>query len=239
MRLQWLLMAAVVTGLLAPAAARADGLLYAVPAVGAKAVYDMKLTSERGGKSVMFSGSLSVACVGSEKVDGKPCRWIEVQMTMEMQGMSRTITAKLLIPEASLGKGKTPLDAVQKGWIKMGDNKAGELKDPKGRSGGPLPAFFPGPLKDVKELTAAKIKTEYGELECKGITGATSYTQGGSQTDVTYETRLNDKSPTGVATCKMTIKVTRNGKIRETAVLELKLNEVVKKGAKSALPKKK
>ncbi|MFQ5732492.1 MAG: hypothetical protein ACE5KM_11135 [Planctomycetaceae bacterium] len=235
MRLRRMTTAVLAVGVLAPATAPANGLLYKLPADGAKTVYAMKMTANRGGAPATIDGTLSIASVGTEKVDDKACRWIEFQMKMEMQGRSRTITAKLLIPEASLGKGKTPLPATKKGWLKSGDREAKALDDPTGNDGGPLPAFLPGPLKDVSDLKAKKIKTPFGELVCRGLTGTTTYKQRG-ETKVTYETRLSDKSPTGVASCKMSIQETRDGVSRDVATLELSLKKVVKSGAKSALP---
>ena len=72
MRLQRLMIAALVVPLLAPAAALANGLLYKLPADGAKVVYTMKMTNTRGDKEMTIDGTLSVASVGKETVDGKP-----------------------------------------------------------------------------------------------------------------------------------------------------------------------
>jgi len=237
--MQWFrtgMIAAVITAV--PLTASAEGLLYKLPADGAKVVYDMKLTAKRGDMTMTIDGTLSLASVGKAKVDGADCRWIEVSMKMMFQGMERVTTAKLLVPEGQLGKGKDPLAHVKKAWLKQGERPAKELKEPKQREGGPLPAFFPAKLTNVKKLKPETIKTGIGELKCEGVTATTTYKQGDDRsTKVDYRIRRNDKAPFGVAACTMKVQETRNGETRDAAELEFTLKSV-EKDAKSTLPDK-
>lgn len=218
--------------------AMAGGLLDKLPADGSKAVYDMKLTSQRGGQEMSITGTLTVSSVGQEKVDGKTCRWIEVDMTMEFQGMKRSTVAKFLVPESEFGADKDPTANLKKGWLKRGDREPSEIKSGNARSLGPLPVFFPGPLSDAKKLDAAKIKTGLGELECKGTSGKRTVKQETMELKVAYETRTTDKSPFGVASGTMNVTESRDGVERGTTKMEFTLKSVGK-DAKSALPDKK
>lgn len=234
------LLAAVAIAL--PLSARADGLIQKLPKDGSKVVYEMNAVHTEGdGRVRKFDGTLSVASVGTEKVDGADCRWIEVNFTMKHEGRERKVIAKVLIPESDLGQGKFPLANVKRGWIRMRDGrKPDKLNDPFSRKGGPLPALLPTPLSDVKKLKAAEVKTGIGKLTCKGLTGKTSYEQGDAKrTDkfvVEYESRLSDKTPFGVAACKLTMTEYRNKTEKDDViVMTLKVKSVAK-DAKSELP---
>ena len=227
-----------------PLSAQADGLIYTLPKDGSKVTYEMKAVNTDGDRMREFGGTLSVASVGTAKVDGVDCRWIEFHMAMEMEGRQREITAKVLITAADLGKGKYPLANLKKAWLSMEKDKdPKKLEDPFGRQGGPLPAFLPTPMKDVKKLDAAEIDTGIGKLKCKGVTGKVTYEQGdANRTDkfvVEYKTRLSDKVPFGVAGTKMTITEYRNKTEKDDVIaITLKLKSVAK-NAKSELPKAK
>jgi hypothetical protein len=225
----------------APLSARGDGLIYKLPADGIRVTYEMKVVISQGGNEQEFAGALAVASVGKKKVDKTDCCWIEFTMKMEQGGVERTTIAKLLIPVSDLGKGKYALSNVKKGWLKQRD-KVKELNDPNSREGGPVPAFLPNPLKDVKEAKPREIETGAGKMAAKKLTGKTEYEQGdANRTDkftVDYELQLADKTPFGVAGGKMTMKRYRDRKtLSSTLTIELKLKSVDKK-AKSDLPDK-
>ncbi|MCH8829360.1 MAG: hypothetical protein IID45_07255 [Planctomycetes bacterium] len=219
-----------------PLTALANGLLYKLPADGSQIVYDMKMVKK--GRNMTNTGTLSISSVDKATVDGKKCRWIEFSMKMSFMGRDRTTTAKVLIPEAELGKGKNPLKNFKRGWIKHSGQEVKEIKDFNSRQAGPLPAFLPGPLSGRKELKSAEIDSGIGKLKCKGETGSVNYKQGSIETKVEYETRLNEKSPFGVVSSKLTIQETGNGKLRDTYEISFKLKSVAK-NAKSALPDQK
>lgn len=219
-----------------PASARANGLIYNLPADGAKAVYDMTMESKK--RNMMITGTLSISSVGKAKAGGKDCRWIEVAMKMSFMGQERTITAKILVPEEDLGKGKNPFKNPQKGWLWMQGRDPKQIADFSGRDAGPLPAFLAGPLSEQKKLEPKEIDTGLGKLKCAGVTGKHTYKQANNDVAIDYTTRLSDKSPFGVAHTKMNLKEMRDGNVREEVELTFTLKSVGK-DAKSKLPDKK
>jgi hypothetical protein len=220
----------------APMAAWANGLLYKLPADGAGVVYDLKMESKT--QEMKVTGTLTLSSVGTEKIDGKNHRWIEMVMKLTFMGKDRIIVAKVLVPEDQLGKGKTPLDHCKKGWIRFEPKEAKELKDFTSRDAGPIPAFIASPLKEAKPLKSMTVMTGLGKIECKGETGSIDYKQGTNDVKVSYETRLSDKSPFGVASSKMKIQETRDGKTREVVELTLTIKSLIK-NAKTTIPVKK
>jgi len=227
----------------APLSAPADGLIYKLPADGTRVTYEMngvKSDAGRPGSENKMTGTLAVASVGKEKVDGADCRWIEITMKMFGRGREMTVSAKLLIPESDLGKGKYPLGNVKQAWLKQGD-RLKEI-DPNGRDGGPVPAFLPNPLKDAKVGKPAEIATAAGKMSAKKLTAKTEYEQGTDKRvdkfTVEYDLQLADKAPFGVAGGKMTIKEYVNRtRLDDIVVLDLKLKSIDTK-AKSNIPDK-
>jgi hypothetical protein len=224
-----------------PVKGRADGLIYKLPPDGTRVTYELSAVHSQGGNDMKIAGTLAVASVGKKTVDKTACRWIEFTMKMEQGGRERTVIAKLLIPESDLGKGKYALSNVKQGWLKQRDNVK-ELNDPNSRDGGPVPAFLPNPLKDVKEAKPAEIETGAGKMSAKKLTGKTEYEQGDanrtSRFTVDYELQLANKAPFGVAGGKMTMKRYRDRKtLSSTITIDLKLKSIDKK-AKSGLPDK-
>jgi len=227
-----------------PTAARADGLIYKLPGDGTRVVYDLKFTRHKSGSpgdKRMVTGTLSVAAVGTKKVDGADCRWIEFTMKMSFEGRERNVAYKLLLPKSDLGKGKYPLSNVKQAWTKQRD-RVRQMTDASAREGGPLPSFLPNPLKDVKVAKPTVIETGAGKITAKTLTGKTEYEQGdATRTDkftVDYEMQLADKTPFGVAGGKMTIKEYRDRtKLDDIIVVTLKLKSIDMK-AKSGIPDK-
>jgi hypothetical protein len=232
--------ALMIAVLAAPIPVFADGLIQTLPKDGAKVVYEMKANKSDANSSRDFTGTISIASVGTETVDNEKCRWIEIAFTMKFDGKSRKVISKMLITESDLGKGKIPLANIKRAWLKMRD-KTEKLEDVFGRKGGPLPAFLPGPLKDVKKSTNIQIETTaIGRLRYRVLTGKTSYVQGSTdrkdEFKVEYDLRVCKGVPFGVARAKITIKeYVRKMKLDDTITLELKLRSVTN-NAKSELP---
>lgn len=231
---------ALAAALLLPTVARADGLIYKLPKDGAKAVYEFKAVhnDKSSGMTRKFDGTLTIASVGVANVDKKPCRWIELRMVAQFMGKQQVNVAKMLIPEADIGKGKYMLANVKQGWEKT-RGKTRKFDNPLAKRGNPVPAFLPVPLTDVKKLKAAEVKTGLGKLKCEGIVGKASYEQGDeTRTDkyeVDYTIRFSDKSPFGVAACKMAMREYRNKTMLDDKIeIEFTLKSVGK-GAKSEI----
>jgi len=66
--------------LLVPTAARADGLIYQLPADGTSAEFDLKVTMESNGQTMEADGSFAIKSVGKQKVDDVDSRWIEFEL---------------------------------------------------------------------------------------------------------------------------------------------------------------
>ena len=231
-----LCMATLTALLTLPAAtARADGLLYQLPEDGAWVRFDMEVARERGGEQMTIKGSMAMSSVGQTTIEGEKCRWIEVEMRMKRGEDERTFITKLLIPEKHLKKGEKPLDHVVKAWQKQGAGEARELKDPYSSNAGPLPAFLSGPLKDPKELDKELVESKLGKLQCAGLTGRAEFKQGQTDAKVTFHTRLHEKAPFGVVTCRMVYTGEREGQPPRSVTVTLKLTEVGDK-ATSKLP---
>jgi hypothetical protein len=207
--------------------ANAGGLIQQLPKDGTSATFDMKMVA----RGMEGTGTLTVSSVGKVEEDGKPCRWIEIEMAMKIGELERTVIAKILIPEAELKAGKKPFDNRVRGWINMrGDVKALEQKD-----FGPLPAFFAGPLDNSKKLDAAEVESKaLGKLKCEGVSGSVTY-EDRRKNEVSIETRLHKSAPFGVVSSSFDLKSERNGVL--SAEVEMKLTlKTVGKDAKSKLP---
>lgn len=233
-----LLVSAVVV-LLAAVPSRGDGLLYRLPKDGTWASYAFDGTmwvSPPSDKTAKVNGSVRLASVGQITTNGEPCRWIEVTFEMNMEMGDRKEkerhTAKVLIPEKHLTKGKDPLDHVIRAWVQGGNSRAKKLKDPNGFSKeGLFPLVFAPALKNVKQLEGKMVSSKFGELACSGITGTAKFAYPRGEGEVTFENRLHPKSPFGVVASRWDIK----DRGHTAMIWNLKLSELGD-GAKSELP---
>jgi hypothetical protein len=188
------------------AASRADGLVYQLPKDGTWAQYDLTFKATRGDQAREVTGTVRVASVGKAMEDGKDCRWIEFRLDLEPpDGNNRTILGKVLVPEEHLQAGKSPIDHIVRGWVKLPDSdEAVKLSD---ENRGPLPIFLAGPGKDHQKLEAATIPNEkLGELKAGGARGTIEYQENGRSLAADYETRTHEKSSFGVVTAKFDVR---------------------------------
>ena len=220
---------------LAPATARCDGLLYQLPKDGVSVRFDMEYSAERNGMERTSKGSLTMSSVGQTTVQEQKCRWIEFTMVMKQGDRERTNTAKVLIPEKFLAEGQKPLEHMVKGWIRFGDREAQEFKGRDDSNAGPLPAFLSGPLKDQKKLEEQVVESKLGKLKCRGVTGRAESKQGKNDISFTFESRLHAKAPFGVVTSRIAYERKRDGEVRDSGTITLKLVEV-RKDATTKLP---
>jgi hypothetical protein len=233
---RFLLVVAIVVWV--PASAWANGLLYKLPADGSSALYEIKMAVTK--PKITGTGTLTLSSVGKAKSGGKDCRWIELSFVISMMGQKQIITAKLLIPEEDLGKGKNPFKNPQKGWVQMPPAKPLKITDFAEKHLALFRVVLAGPLRNAAKLEAKEIVTKVGKLKCAGETGRQSFQQGKSAADIDYETRLHAKSPFGVAYSKMKVIVMDDkdgeGNVSEEVELTFQLKNVSMK-AKSKLPK--
>jgi hypothetical protein len=179
--------------------ARADGLIYQLPANGASARYDAETTGTFNGQERTFKGSITISSVGEATVDGEKCRWIEFRMMNKRDDQERITIAKCLIPEKDLVRGKSPGEHVIRGWMKQGDGEPVAFTDLKSaQGGGRLAGYVAGPPQNPGELAKAEVDSPLGKLACEGVTGTREVEQQNGTTRITFENRLHEKSPFGV-----------------------------------------
>ena len=220
-RLLW----ATVTGLcaLSPGVARADGLLYQLPEDGSWVRFEAPYTFQADGmeKPGQGTGSITMASVGTAREGPEPCRWIEFKMQLKDSGMEHTLIRKLLIPEKYLKKGENATEHVVRGWAKFNDEDVQRAVPVHGR----WPAFLAGPFKDEKKLDQQLVESKLGALRCEGVTGWIEYKEGDVHMKVTFETRLHEKAPFGVVSCRMQFEMKRDGKVLQTVDATAKLTD--------------
>ena len=219
--------------------ARAGGLVHRLPPDGAWVTYvyqqQAELAYEAGAGSKLADeaearlprtgnvvGFLTVRSVGREGADGKPCRWIELEQSVQVRGktaagaeaepMQRTIVLKLLVPEEALRGEADPLGQVKRVVFRDGSREPEEIDDP-GRRQYELDRFrpvFPEPAPaGARRRPGQKLITmsrELGELACEDVSFPTKYDgplSGGRGGRWTYEGEhrlwLSDEVAFGVA----------------------------------------
>jgi hypothetical protein len=233
---------------------RADGLITKLPADGTWALFAVKETAafpgKQGGKAkaVTVAGTLKLASVGSEKVEGEACRWIELVLEATPPGAKepQVTVFKALIPEKFLAKGQDPRAHWLKGWMKLGDQPPQALTPEQ--LAAPvlkLNMFVGGPLQETKDLQKKTIETGVGELTCRGVSG-TLVIKGGSvrvtdgkaeahDAKLRVESYFHDKAPFGVALWRGTLMLNVAGGQATTSDSTITLNKFGKV-AKSVLP---
>ena len=230
-----LLLSATMIGacILCPGIARADGLLYQLPEDRSWVRFDGQYTFKLDGmeKAVSGTGTMTMASVGKVRAGAEACRWIEFKVRLKDSGTEHTLIRKLLIPEKYLKKGENATEHVVRGWAKFNDEDVQRAVPVHGR----WPAFLAGPLQDEKKLDQQLVESKLGALKCEGITGWIQYKEGDVHMKVTFETRLHDKAPFGVVSCRMQFEMKRDGKVLQTVDATLKLTDSGT-DAKTALP---
>lgn len=214
----------------------ADGLLYQLPEDGTSAEFELTGSVERGGQSIEFTGTVSMNSVGQEVVDGEACRWIEFRFTLKRSPEEQGQAAfKFLIPESEFAAGKNPAARIHKGWFKEADKMVVEFPDLTSPQAGPIPAFVAGAFADAKTLETVTVDSPLGKLECKQVTGSTTFKQGSRDHKYTLTTSLNESAPFGVVKSQMKIDFMSNGELEGTGTMNLTLKSVGK-DAKAVIP---
>lgn len=220
----------------------ADGLIQQLPKDSSWALFRteaVKDATQQGGPLKHYEGSLKISSVGTVTVNGEKCRWIEIERTYRQRNEpisdERGSVFKVLIAEAQLQKGGTPLDHVQRGWI-AGLGRFGNLgpREIRGVDGMPVPksAFeadaqflLDGPSADARPLEPALIESKLGKLTCAGLAGridtsALPRADNRPAPAVTFEIRLHKDAPFGFVSHTMKL-VEPDGRVVESkATLE-------------------
>src|SRR5262249_45897375 len=157
--------------------------------------------------------------------------WIEFKLHLKDSGMEHTLIRKLLIPEKYLKRGENATEHVVRGWAKYDHEAVARAVPVHGR----WPAYLAGPLQDERKLGKQLVESKLGALMCEGVTGWMQYKEGDVHMKVTFETRLHEKAPFGVVSCRMQFEMKRDGKVLQTVDATLKLTDFGK-DAETALP---
>ncbi len=192
--------------------ARADGMIYRLPADGTWAQYDLKVEAVDGqGRKIELTGSVLVKSVGKVQEGGEDCRWIEIKLSLDQDDGNAGILAKALVPEAHLGRGKSAIKHIKRLWWKQGQEEpmlVEEVDDPRY---GIVQLVLAGPASDAKPLPPKTVKSKLGELPCKGVAGTRSLGTGNQARRFTFETRLHKKAPFGVVSVELQPETPENG----------------------------
>jgi hypothetical protein len=228
-------------GLLCTAAPSfADGLIFSLPADGTWVEYSGKLESnfkmdlppevlarmDAAGKIKMqsFLGpqkmhqTVRVSSVGSDKYDDKPCRWIELAVSVTPDAevkpkQDRKLQLKLLIPETDLTRGSSPLESS---YLTFFNPKQVDIAHVPTDPGFDRIRYeiervfncFPPPLKEEKQLPTETITTPIGTFnDCEVIRGKAQFDRplmsGGRWTQqATWTIALHPDAPFGVVRIK-------------------------------------
>ena len=199
--------------------ARADGLIYQLPADGSQIRYDMEIAI--GAQNVNLKGSVTVSSVGKATENGENCRWIEIKMITTDEGQDHIVISKALVPEKHLGKGKSAADNVIRAWIKEENGEPFEIKDLKAPQAVALRAFLAGPLKNPGELEKIEIDGKLGKLECPGATGDVEIESDIGTISINMENRLHEKAAFGLVTAAWKFELKNNGQVQVAGTFKL------------------
>lgn len=220
-----------------------EGLIYQLPPDGHWASYTIDDTIvESDGKTKQVTGKLTVSSVGTEKIEGKTCRWIEIALMFEIDGKQVNSVDKLLLPEESLQKGQEPLKHIYKLHRQYGEDKEDilkiedreELQQFSEKANSALGIFLHGPYEKPKPLDKELIDSKLGQRECAGIRAKETTKQRDISVDAEYTIRLHPDAPFGVVQWKAVRKTARDGRPGSTMNQNLTLSGFGT-GAKSAL----
>ncbi len=203
--------------------ARADGLVFQLPADGAWALYAVKTDgNSRIGElkqEVATTGTLTVSSVGRVTRTKQTYRWLELKAESKSEGAYPKLVLKMLIPEKRLQRGQDPLAHSVLTFFdpKPIDEKKAPLlesfiDDGFNRIQYEIDRFradFPKPLYDSKSLERETVVTPAGRFEdCEILTGTTGYDgpliqNGRSVFQGKYRITIHPRAPFGVVAMSM------------------------------------
>jgi hypothetical protein len=220
------LLAGLLIGSTLSQTALADGLIYALPADGAQARYDMQITIV--GQDVKIGGSVTVSSVGQVTVDNEKCRWIEIKMITKDGDQEQIGLSKVLIAEKHLGKDKSAGPNMIRAWIKEGDMAPMEVKDFSDPKTLALVAFLTGPGQNAATLDALEIENaKLGKLSCPGVTGQQEIDgPNGLTIGIQAENRLHEKAPFGLVSADWKFDLKANGQVAASGSFKLTLTDI-------------
>jgi hypothetical protein len=186
-----------------------------------------------------FVMTATARSVGQTQYDGKNCRFIEYEQTVDVPPAINVpqlgnLAWRLLVPEEEFGEGKDPLSKAVKTWVKMGDQDPEAVENVQSKD--PFFAIlFQGPKKNLKsEEAKEKVVWQRGELECSAISGQNDLEVGVLKLNMTHRVLRHRDVPFGIASMQQNMKVALGGQAEEV-VLRVSLRDHGK-DAKAKLP---
>lgn len=238
--------AAFFLGLCISHAVYGEGLIFQLPPDGRWASYAIEDTvTDADGKKTTVTGELIVSSVGSETVNGKPCRWIEIAVLFDGGDGVIDHIDKLLIPEKSLQQGREPLKQVYKYHRQYGKDRRilrvedrEKLQHLPDKADSALRMFLHGPYKEWEHFSEEVIKSKLGEQNCASIRATEATKRRNISEDAEYIIRLHPDAPFGVVQWEAHRKIKRGGQPDGAIDQKLTLSDFGT-GAKTAFPDKK
>ena len=249
-------MTLVLLGLVRSSDGRADGLIRELPEDGHWARYriDSKITVPAGKPAPIDNHpkSLKVAVVGTTKVDGVPCRWIEIGVQRKGDKALETELFKLLIPEEHLEPGKLPLSHIVKAWRRpRGPNVPGPVQIEAPKQDMNLQnnrMYLHGLIDGIKAIGGITAKNEMtqnldatvvdcglGKVKCEGVKRTVVLSSDKATLDVTETIYFHRDAPFGVVQARTNGTTKQDGNVADTRDLTLTLTKHGRNG-KTALP---
>lgn len=214
--------------------ARADGLIFQLPADGTWARYAVKSEADFGFKGTPpqhlgMVRTLTVSSVGEATRNDQSCRWIELELENKgkQEGAYSKLILKLLIPQEYLRRGEDPLAhpvltffdpkpadrraPLVESYIDQGFNRI-QYEIERFRN------VFPKPLDNPTRLKAETIETPVGKFaDCEVLAGTTGLdgqlvNNGRMTYKATYRLFLHPKAPFGLVAMHVELKGTEYGR---------------------------
>jgi hypothetical protein len=90
--------------------------------------YSVTTKEDREGNTEVSTVKHTYSLIGTATENGEKCRWVEMKIVGYFGGKDRTQIAKLLVPERDLLESEHPLNRLVRGWNKIDDAAARELR---------------------------------------------------------------------------------------------------------------
>ncbi len=182
--------------------AHAQNLLTQLPEDGTSVRFLVNIKGKIGDQDTTGKGMLSISSVGTETVDGEPCRWIEIYYETVNNKRVIKLTEKLLVPEKYCKSGQSPLAHLVKGYIQRGNRDAQPLSDALNALDSPIPLLLGGGA-EVKKLPKKLVDSKLGKLSCQGTQTDFKYEQEKRTITCQVQTWQNTKAPFGVVQAEL------------------------------------
>lgn len=214
---------------------KSAALIQSLPADGAWQAMNVVVTIN--GQEFPVVGT--ARSVGQAMYNGKTCRFIEYEQTVEtppafdVQQIGN-MTWRLLVPEDEFGEGRDPLSKAVKTWIQVEKREPESVESMLIRD--PIFALIlQGPKGNLKlEDGKEKIGWQRGNLECAVVSGQSSLAFGNVKLQMTHRVFRHTEVPFGIAGLQQDLNASFGGQQNEVTIRATLRNHG--KDAKPKLP---